>query len=96
MSTVEVGVKEAVKQAFEYVQELFQGEQLSDIGLEEVEYHEASASWLVTVGFSRPWDAVNGAFAAFAGARAKSRSFKVLTITNGNVVSLRDRSKMAA
>lgn len=97
MSTVEISVKEAVKLAFDYVQELFQGEQLTDLGLEEVEYDDASPSWLVTVGFSRPWDAINGSFAAIAGlSRAKSRSFKVVKIKGGQVVSLRDRSKALA
>ncbi|HWH81932.1 MAG TPA: hypothetical protein VNU71_06825 [Burkholderiaceae bacterium] len=96
MAAVEIDVKQAVKQAFEYVHDLFQGEQLSDLGLEEVEYKEPTATWLVTVGFSRPWDAANGAFAAIAGGRSKSRSFKVVTIKSGKVISLRDRATVAA
>jgi hypothetical protein len=99
MSTVEMNVKEAVQLAFVYVQELFEREQVSDLGLEEVEYDDTSASWLVTVGFSRPWDVVNnnGALAALSGvSRAKSRSFKVVKIKGGRVVSLRDRSKALA
>ncbi len=97
MSTVEFNVKAAVKLALEYVQDLFQAEQLTDLGLEEVEYDEASASWLVTVGFSRPWDANPAAFAVISGTlRAKSRSFKVVKIKGGEVVSLRDRSKALA
>ena len=97
MSSIEMNVKEAVKLAVGYVQELFLSEQLTDLGLEEVEYVDAANSWLVTVGFSRPWDSALGAFSVIAGAgKAKSRSFKVLTIKDGQVVSLRDRTKAMA
>ena len=97
MSTVEMNVKEAVKLAFDNVQELYQAEQLTDLGLEEVEYNEAAASWLITVGFSRPWDKANDAFAAISGgSRMKPRSFKVVKIKDGEFVSMRDRSKAQA
>lgn len=97
MSTVEINVKEAVKLAFEYVHDLFQAEQLTDVGLEEVEYNDALASWLVTIGFSRPWDTARGALAVIAGANGlRARSFKVVKIKDGQVVSLRDRSKALA
>ena len=87
-----------MKLAFENVQELYQSEQLTDLGLEEVEYNEAAASWLITVGFSRPWDKGSGdAFAAISGvSRLKPRSFKVVKIKDGKMVSLRDRSKAQA
>lgn len=97
MSSVEMNVKEAVKLAVGYVQELFLNEQLTDLGLEEVEYDDAANAWLVTVGFSRPWDAAAGAFAIIAGApRTKSRSFKVVTIKDGQVVSLKNRANALA
>ena len=97
MSNVEMGVKEAVQIAVAYVQDLFLNEQLTDLGLEEVEYVDAANAWLVTVGFSRPWDSALGAFSVIAGAgKAKSRSFKVVTIKDGQVVSLKDRTKALA
>lgn len=46
--------KNAIRAAKRYVAEVFEDEQPSNIGLEEVE-HEAGI-WRVTVGFSRPWD----------------------------------------
>ena len=49
-------VKEAVRTAINYVKEVFADETLSNLGLEEVEYVPESNEWLVTVGFSRPWD----------------------------------------
>ena len=97
MSSVEVNVKEAVKLAVGYVHELFLSEQMTDLGLEEVEYDDAANAWLVTVGFSRPWDTAFGTFSMIAGqGRAKSRSFKVVTIKSGEVVSLKDRTKALA
>ena len=97
MSSVQMNVKEAVKLAVGYVQELFVSEQLTDLGLEEVEYDDAANAWLVTVGFSRPWDSALGAISVIAGAgKAKSRSFKVVTIKDGQVVSLKDRTNALA
>ena len=48
-------VVEAVKKSKSYVNELFGPEGISDLGLEEVEYDDSSNSWLVTLGFNRPW-----------------------------------------
>jgi len=48
-------VNSAVKRAKEYVNNLFEGESISDVGLEEVVFDEPSAAWEVTVGFARPW-----------------------------------------
>jgi len=47
-----IGVKEAVKTALDYVQELY-GPTFSDFLLEEAEPTEDGLYWLITVGFSR-------------------------------------------
>ncbi len=49
-------VKSAVRKALEYVGELFESESISNLGLEEVEFDASGQVWVVTVGFSRPWD----------------------------------------
>lgn len=49
-----IDVKQAVRIALEYVREIFDSDKLSHLGLEEVE--RLGGTWLVTVGFSRPWD----------------------------------------
>ena len=49
-------VKEAVARAKRYVGDLFAEEQPSDLGLEEVEFDDASGEWRVTIGFARPWE----------------------------------------
>lgn len=47
-------VKEAVKQAFESLLSLYEGNQIEDILLEEVEFNEQTKKWLITLGFARP------------------------------------------
>ena len=49
-------VKEAVRKAKDYVGEMFEGENLQNVGLEEVTFDDLSDRWLVTVGFSRVWE----------------------------------------
>ena len=49
-------VKEAAKLAKEYVADLFAEEGIGNVGLEEIELGADCGSWVVTVGFSRPWD----------------------------------------
>ena len=49
-----VPVKEAVAAAIAYVKELYEGVNLRDLLLEEIEYSNASDKWLVTIGFSLP------------------------------------------
>ena len=49
-------VKEAVRTAKEYLSDLYEGEQIMNVGLEEVVFEDRLNSWRVTIGFSRPWD----------------------------------------
>ena len=87
-------VKEAAKLAKEYVADLFVEEGIGNVGLEEIELKPGPDGrfWVVTVGFSRPWD--QGGLAAITlGQRSLRRSYKVLRIDddNGNVESVKDR-----
>jgi hypothetical protein len=85
-------VKQAVAIAKNYVGEIFAGESLTNVGLEEVEFDEMRGAWEITVGFSRPWDAklpwVSPALQA-----DKSRSYKVVRISDsdGRVLSIKNR-----
>ena len=85
-------VKEAVKTAKEYLTDLYDGEQITNVGLEEVVFEDGSNSWKITIGFSRPWDHKNALVATLADARSL-RSYKVLSIKDdsGKVESLTDR-----
>ena len=85
-------VKEAVRTAKTYLIELFEGEQIMNVGLEEVVFDRMSKEWKITIGFSRPWNQKN-VFANALGDGRADRSYKVLRINNdsGGVESLTDR-----
>ena len=93
-------VKEAVKTAKDYVTELFEGEDLENVGLEEVLFDDEAEVWKVTVGFTRPWDRAKNLMDAMSAVSAgefpewKRRSFKVVQIQDGTgkVVSLTHRA----
>lgn len=85
-------VKEAAKLAKDYVADLFADEGIGNLGLEEIELVADGRYWVVTVGFSRPWD--QGGLATITlGQRGLRRSFKVLRIDNDSstVESIKDR-----
>lgn len=54
---VGIDVKEAVRLAKEFASGLLESEKISNLGLEAVERSEDGQHWLVTLGFSRSWDA---------------------------------------
>ena len=85
-------VKQAVRTAKEYVGELFDGEEIDNVGLEEVVFDDESDQWLITIGFSRPWNRPKSLSAAFRDDPLK-RSYKVVRINDADsqVMSLKDR-----
>ena len=93
-------VKEAVKTAKSYVADLFEGEGLENIGLEEVVFEDGADVWKVTVGFSRRWDRVKGLVEVLSSNQMPEwnrRSFKVVRIEDGSgkVLSLTHRDPAA-
>lgn len=94
-------VKAAVQTALKYVQEVFEHEKLSNLGLEEVEYVPEAKEWLVTVGFSRPWDYprkepswAEPALLLPTYKTGPARDYKVVHIndSNGRVLAIKNRS----
>ena len=89
-----MNVKEAVELAKDHIRDLFEKEQISNPGLEEVEFDDHSRTWNVTIGFSRPWDEAPNALAAMAQQiSTPNRSYKVVSIDDptGTVRSLKNR-----
>ena len=87
-------VKEAVERAKVHIQDLFGDEGVHNVGLEEVEFDDASKTWIVTIGFSRPWDEPANSLVSIARQMAlPSRSYKVVRIDDrtGEVQSVRNR-----
>lgn len=76
-------VKEAVALAKQYIREVFAEEPMIDLGLEEVEFDDSSGAWLITFGFSRPWDDIKtpNPFAAIGGFK-KKRDYKIVRISD--------------
>ena len=89
---VAMDVKEAVQVAREYVTDLFAGEEIMDVGLEEVVFDDLSDTWKITVGFSRPWDRAASIAQRMAQAHLR-RSYKVVSVndTTEEVESIKDR-----
>lgn len=86
-------VKKAVHTAKSYVMDLFDSEDIIDVGLEEVKFDELQNSWIVTVGLSRPWDISRNSVTAMLRDERKGRSYKTVHIADadGRVLSLTDR-----
>ena len=74
-------VKEAVKLAKNYIADMFEGEDISNIGLEEVDFNDAKSKWLITIGFFRPWERPgNNIFTTADMIRRNIRTYKVVYI----------------
>ena len=90
-----MNMKEAARTAKEYVADLYAGEQITDVGLEEIEFDDRSNDWVVTIGFARPWDQrINSLAATLERKRVPARSYKVVRIDDdddGRITSLKDR-----
>lgn len=89
-------VKEAVGKAKAHVMALFGDEGVMHLGLEEVQFEDASDVWKITLGFSRPWDQAHALAAALADQRP-SRSYKVVRMgdEDGDVISVTSRTFQA-
>ena len=96
-------VKDAVRTAKDYVEVLFEGESIENVGLEEVSFDDETDSWRVTIGFNRPWDQIKNVadlMSALSEGEVpdwKRRSFKVIRIPDdtGKPVSLTHREPAA-
>ena len=87
-------VKEAVQTAKVYLLDLFEDEDVRDLGLEEVIFDELSNTWKVTLGFSRPWNKRNPTVTSIKIRNGiPDRSYKAVCVRDddGAVISLTDR-----
>jgi hypothetical protein len=92
-----VDVKEAVTAAKSHLADLFEGEKVMNLGLEEVEFDEEHREWRVTVGFSRPWDREpNPALGSLADVltpmRQLARDYKIVRLrdSDGRVLAVKN------
>jgi hypothetical protein len=88
-----VEVKEAVGNAKRWLANVLQDEGVTNVGLEEVEFDEEHGLWLITLGFSRPWNSVRDAFATLSGEPVGRRAYRVLAVRepDGQIISMKRR-----
>jgi hypothetical protein len=90
-----VNVKAAVDNAKRWLFDVLQDEEVSNVGLEEVEFDQEHGIWLITLGFSRPWNTVKNAFTQISGEPAARRAYRIIAVKepNGEVVSMKRRQE---
>ena len=86
-------VRAAVGSAKQWLADTLQDESISNVGLEEVQFDEEQRVWLVTLGFSRPWNSGRTALTAISGEPASKRVYRVIAVKDpdGQVVSMKRR-----
>ena len=84
-------VKQVIAAAKTYANEVFSGENIADLGVEEVE--KEGDVWRITLGLSRPWDNV-GPKTVFD-PRSPSRTYHVFSVSDrtGEVSGFRLRER---
>lgn len=89
-----LSVKEVVNKAISHANELFGHEGITNLGLEEIDYDSENRVWIITVGFSRPWDIQKpGSLASLVNQNfINRRSYKIIRIsdTDGEVLSVKN------
>lgn len=91
-------VKEAVARAKTYVAQAFDGEGLRDLGLEEIRFDDHTDAWLITLGFSRPWDTPKIVTNRLGRDLDLNRTYKTVRIADpdGRLLAVDDRVPLMA
>ncbi len=91
----ELDIKQAVDRAKQFVSVMFDAEQVINVGLEEIEHDPAARRWLVTIGFSRPWNTPRSRtqeiVEQMGGISPLKRTYKVVTVSqDGSIISMKN------
>ncbi|GAC1338298.1 MAG: hypothetical protein NVSMB18_04500 [Acetobacteraceae bacterium] len=94
----EMDIKEAIVIAKGYVNEILAEEQVTNLGVEETEHDPRTGGWLITRGFSRPWNTpktrAQEVLENLGAVSNLRRSFKVVSVSlDGQVVSMKNRQR---
>lgn len=88
-----VDAKEAALVALDRAREGFGHDNITNLGLEELEHEESSDSWFITVGFSRPWDFEQDPLSGFAPRKAPRKTTRLcISLRPANFSRLRIES----
>ena len=96
MARAKMNVKDAARMAKEHIAELLAGEQIRDIAIEETKFQHGANTWLITVGFFRPWHQGITREIPFDEDRNLLRSYKAVRINDRieRVEEVRERFAM--
>jgi hypothetical protein len=89
-----MNVKEAVIIAKDWVKDILADENVSNIGLEEVDHDDDEGVWNITIGFSRPWNSPRtNALSPFTDQPTLKRAYRIISVRepNGEVISMKKR-----
>ncbi len=92
-----MSVKQAIAVAKSFVIDVLADEEPMNVGLEEVEFDDRHDNWLVTIGFSRPWNHAGGPLAGLGGGPAE-RAYRVVTVSDadGMATAMKRRDEIEA
>ena len=92
-----MSVKQAIAVAKTFVVDVLADENPTNIGLEEVEFDDREDNWLITIGFSRPWNSAAGPLAGLSAVRPE-RAYRVVTVSDaeGRAVAMKRRDEIEA
>lgn len=85
---------EAIAKAKAYLAEVYAGEDIAAVSLEEVEHNPATGRWVITLAFSRPWTTprtrAQEVLENLGAASPQRRSAKAITLTeDGTILSMK-------
>lgn len=91
-TSIHIGVKDAVRSAMDFVRDMYEGQRLRDLLLEEIEMAEGRDQWLVTIGFSLPKEESTSIISP-ATSRKFERNYKVVAVDacSGTPLSMKIR-----
>ena len=88
--------QDAIQHAKKAINVLYAEENITNLGLEEIEFDDVSKQWVITLGFSRPWNSPrtknHDTLGAVSSISALKRDYKIVTLTEaGEFVSVKKR-----
>ena len=90
--------KDAIAAAKRYLVDVYADEQVTNLGLEEIDHDTAAGTWAVTLAFSRPWNTprtrAQEVLENLGAVSSLKRSHKIVTIAeDGAVLSMKTRER---
>jgi hypothetical protein len=86
--------KSAILTAKKHFNDVFSEENVVNIGLEEVRFDDTRKEWLITLGFSWPWEAGSSIPALAKRSGNLPRAYKIVKLKDkdGDLVSITNRN----